>query len=136
MQLKDWIELTERYGPAIWQWLRNRLSGFVVDALEKLEELNDLPYADRFTRLNDVCRPQYIKHFENQVTYHLESEWLVYGLPSIEQWLVRAGRRVRKSDRSSRTPDFEVAESSSAKAGPRMGSVGSMIGTPTFKLRK
>ena len=91
MSLRDWIELTERYGPAIWQWIRSRLSGFVVDALEKLEELMIYLMPDRFTRLNDVCRPQYIKHFENQVSYHLESGWLVYGLPSIEQWLVRAG---------------------------------------------
>ena len=91
MPLKDWVELTERYGPAICKWLRNRLSGFVVEALEKLEELMISQIPDRFTLLKDECRPQYIKHFENEVTYHLESGWLVYGLPSIERWLVRAG---------------------------------------------
>ena len=91
MQLKDWIELTERYGPAIWKWLRNRLSGFVIDASETLEELLIYHMPDRFTLMKEECRPEYIKHFENQVTYHLESGWLVYGLPSIERWLELAG---------------------------------------------
>ena len=91
MSLKDWIELTERYGPAIWRWLRNQWLGFVAEASERLEELDISFFRDRFTRLKDECRPQYIEHFEHAVTYHLESGWLVYGLPSIERWLERAG---------------------------------------------
>ena len=91
MQLKDWIELTGRYGPAIWKWLGNRLSGFVEEASEEIEKLVLSRMPDRFTLMKDECLPQYIKHFENDVTYHLESGWLVYGLPSIERWLERAG---------------------------------------------
>lgn len=91
MQLKDWIELTERYGPAIWKWLGNRLSGFVEKASDEIEKLMISHMPDRCTLMKDECLPQYIKHFESQVTYHLESGWLVYGLPSIERWLERAG---------------------------------------------
>ena len=91
MSLRDWIELTERNGPAIWRWLRNQWFGFVAEASERLEELEISLMRDRFTRLKDECRPQYIKHFENQVTSHMESGWLVYGLPSIERWLESAG---------------------------------------------
>ena len=91
MSLKDLIELAEKYGPALWRWLKNQWFGFVGEALERLEELEISIFRDRFTRMKDVCRPQYIRHFEDQVTYHLESGWLVYGLPSIERWLERAG---------------------------------------------
>lgn len=91
MSLKDLIELAEKYGPAIWRWLRNQWFGFLGEALERLEELEISFFEDRLTRMKDECRPEYIKHFEDQVTYHLESEWLVYGLPSIERWLERAG---------------------------------------------
>ena len=91
MSLKDLIELVEKYGPAIWQWLRNQWSGFVGEGSERLKDLDIAFLQDRFTRMKDECRPQYIKHFEDQVTYHLESGWLVYGLPSIERWLERAG---------------------------------------------
>ena len=91
VQLKDWIELMEKYGPTLWKWIGNRFSAFVEEASEEIEKLMISHMPDRFTLLKDECRPQYINHFENEVTYQMESGWLVYGLPTIERWLVQAG---------------------------------------------
>ena len=75
----------------LWQWLRTQLPGWETKALEKCEAFARTHMPDRFTPLKDECRPEYIKHFGDTLAYQLESGWLVYGVPTIEQWLECAG---------------------------------------------